>query len=421
MMAGKQTREELEHRVKDLARECVRMREADQKFRSVFDGSMDGLMIVGSKSRRIICVNKRVRAILGYPDGELAGEIFDILLPLETKQPKECILEELQVCGGVFTQDFMHADGHICVLDLMATLVPWDEGWAILCTLRDVSERIRLEEQLRQAQKMEAIGALAGGVAHDLNNILAGLVSYPELLLMDLPEDSPLRKPMMTIKRSGERAAAIVKDLLTLARHGVSAVESVNLNQVISDYFVTPEYQKLKDHYPNIRVEKRLTEDLFPIVGSSVHLLKAIANLVLNAAEAMPEGGKVVVSTENHHINGSQMGYDFLETGDYAALIVSDSGKGIASKDLARIFEPFYTNKQMGRSGTGLGMTVVWGIVKDHHGHIDVKSEEGKGCTLSLYFPATREKPKKTSSPSSQTSGTTFSGAMKHTQKDEDP
>ncbi len=400
-MAGKQTREELENRVKDLAGECARLRDADQKFRSVFDGSMDGLIMVSSKSRRIICVNNRVRTILGYPDGVLVGKIFDILLPSETGQSRENFLDELQVCGGVFTQSFVHADGHMCVLDLMATLVPWDEGWAILCTLRDVSERIRLEEQLRQAQKMEAIGALAGGVAHDLNNILSGLVSYPELLLMDLPEDSSLRKPMMTIKRSGERAAAIVKDLLTLARHGVSAVEEINLNRIVSDYFVTPDYQNLRNYYPNIRVEKRLTEDLHPIVGSSVHLSKALANLMLNAAEAMPEGGKALVSTENCHVSGCQTGYDFLNNGDYAVLTVSDSGKAMAPKDLERIFEPFYTNKQMGRSGTGLGMTVVWGIVKDHHGHIDVKSEAGKGCTLSLYFPVTQEKPRKTSSPSS--------------------
>ena len=390
-MSGKRSREELEKRIKALEGECALLKEADQKFRSVFDGSMDGLMVVGSANHRIMCVNKRVQSILGYPDDALVGEMFDILLPSEKGKHGKQFLNELQVCGGVFTQDFMHADGHVRVFDLMATLVPWEKDWVILCTLREAFERIRLEEQLRQAQKIEVIGALAGGVAHDLNNILAGLVSYPELLLMDLSEDSPLRKPIMTIQRSGERAAAIVEDLLVMASRGVNAAEVINLNHVVSNYFSSPEYQNLKDYHPHIRVETRLARDLLPITGSSLHLSKAIANLIINAAEAMPEGGEVIMTTKNCHIDRSQKGYDALEEGDYAVLIVSDSGIGIPSKDLERIFEPFYTNKQMGRSGTGLGMTVIWGTVKDHNGYIDVKSEEGKGSILTLYFPASRE------------------------------
>ena len=277
----------------------------------------------------------------------------------------------------------------------MATLIPWQKDWAILCTLRNASERIQLEKQLRQSQKMEAIGNLAGGVAHNLNNILSGLVSYPDLLLLDLPENSYLRKPILTIKRSGERAAEIVEDLLTLTRHGTGAGKVINLNQIISAYENSTEYERLKNYHPRISLTKQLAEDLWPVTGSMEHLSKTLANLVLNAAGAMPEGGAVHVVTENRHVDAIQNGDCFPETGDYAVLQVSDSGMAISSNDLERIFEPFYTSKKMGRKNdTGLGMTVVWRTVKDHRGYIDVKSEPEAGTTFSVYLPVFRDLPR---------------------------
>jgi signal transduction histidine kinase/CheY-like chemotaxis protein len=256
-------------------------------------------------------------------------------------------------------------------------------------------ELVKYERQLQRAQKMEAIGTLAGGVAHDLNNILSGLVSYPELLLMDLPEDSPLRKPVQTIKKSGEKAAAIVQDLLTLARRGVAATEVVNLNDVISEYLKCPEFEKLQFHHPEIQVETNLRASLRSILASPVHLSKTIMNLVSNAAEATPSKGKIVISTANQYVDAPIEGYDDVEEGDYITLTVSDCGTGISTDEMERIFEPFYTKKVMGRSGTGIGMAVVWGTVKDHNGYIDVQSIEGKGTTFTIYFPITRETPGK--------------------------
>ena len=252
-------------------------------------------------------------------------------------------------------------------------------------------ERKDLEAQLQQAQKMEAIGMLAGGVAHDLNNILGGLVSYPELLLLQLPEDSPLRKSILTIQKSGEKAAAVVEDLLTLARRGVAVTEVVNLNDVIAEYLKSPEYEKLQSYHSGVHLETHLEKDVLNILGSSTHLSKTVMNLVSNAAEAMPDGGKLTVSTENRHIDRPIRGYDDVKEGDYVLLTISDTGTGISPDDMEKIFEPFYTKKKMGRSGTGLGMAVVWGTVKDHNGYIDVQSTEGKGTTFTLYFPVTRE------------------------------
>jgi K+-sensing histidine kinase KdpD len=232
---------------------------------------------------------------------------------------------------------------------------------------------------------------LAGGVAHDLNNVLSGTVGYPALLLMDMPEDNPYREYILRIQNSGEKAAAIVQDLLTLARRGVVVTDVMNLDNIIREYLMSPEYERLKSHHPHVQVETNLERDLLNILGSPVHLSKTIMNLVSNAAEAMPHGGTVFISTENIYIDRPVRGYDHVEEGDYVIVTVSDTGIGIPKKDMEMIFEPFYTKKEMGRSGTGLGMTVVWGTVKDHKGYIDVQSAEGKGTTFTLYFPVTRK------------------------------
>jgi len=209
---------------------------------------------------------------------------------------------------------------------------------------------------------------------------------------MDLPEESPLRQPILTIQASGQKAAAIVQDLLTLARRGVSIQEVMNLNQLIEEYLNSPENRKILGYHPEVTVETNLQADLFNMMGSPVHLSKTIMNLVSNAAEAMPNGGKITISTENRYIDKSLKGFDAVDEGDYSTLTVTDTGIGISAEDLERIFEPFYTKKTMGRSGTGLGMAVVWGTVKDHNGYIDVQSELGEGSTFTLFFPVTRKK-----------------------------
>ncbi|MBC2717043.1 MAG: response regulator [Desulfobacteraceae bacterium] len=258
---------------------------------------------------------------------------------------------------------------------------------------RAEEEKLKLQTKLQQAKKMEAIGTLAGGVAHDLNNVLSGIVGYPDLLLMQLPEDSSLRKPILTIQESGFKAAAIVQDLLTLARRGVATYEVLNLNDIISGYLESPEYEKLKSFYPDVEVEVNLEAGLLNILGSPIHILKVVMNLVSNSVEAIGEEGKISISTTNRYIDRPIVGYENVEQGDYVALVVSDSGTGIFPEDMERIFEPFYTKKKMGKSGTGLGMAVVWGTVKDHKGYIDVQSTEGKGTTFTLYFPVTRQEP----------------------------
>ncbi len=243
-------------------------------------------------------------------------------------------------------------------------------------------------ERLQRVQKLEFMGTLAGGVAHDLNNILSGIVTYPELLLMGMAEDDPLRRPITTIKKSGEKAATIVADLLTLARREVMTKEVVNLNAVVKEYLLSPERAKMQSYHPHARIDTHLNPDLLNMMGSPVHLSKAVMNLVHNGVEAMSDGGLLQIRTENCQVRQTIMGYEKIEPGDYVVVAVSDTGVGIAPQDQERIFEPFYTKKNMGKSGTGLGMAVVWGTVKDHDGYVDVNSRQGQGTTFTLYFPA---------------------------------
>jgi PAS domain S-box-containing protein len=288
-------------------------------------------------------------------------------------------------------------DGTTIDVEVFSSRIEFNGKVAFLATVRDISElkeaesrRQQLEARLQRAEKMEAVAALAGGVAHDLNNILSGMVGYPDLILMQLEENSPLVSPVKTIQDSGKKAAAIVQDLLTLARRGVTAREVTNLNQVVTEYTASPEYAKLLSYHPAVRVTVDTAPDLLNLNGSPVHLSKTLMNLVSNAAEAMPDGGELTIETRNHYFDPHQRGFEEIPEGDYCILVVGDTGTGIPEADLEKVFEPFYTSKKMGRSGTGLGMAVVWGTVKDHGGYIRIESRIGTGTAIRLFFPATR-------------------------------
>lgn len=252
-------------------------------------------------------------------------------------------------------------------------------------------EKINLEKQLRQAHKMEAIGLMAGGVAHDLNNILAGVIGYPELILRDLPEDSKLRKPIEAIQESGTRAATVVADLLTVARGVASTKRRHDVNALIQECLASPEYKKLTLQYPNVLCQYQPEAAQRIIICSDVHVKKCLMNLVANAYEAIADKGTILISTRNRNIDAAESSIQKLAAGKYLLLSVQDSGPGILEENLPHIFEPFYSQKVMGRSGTGLGLTVVWNTMEDHDGRVSVESSD-KGTCFQLYFPVTDEK-----------------------------
>ncbi len=282
----------------------------------------------------------------------------------------------------------------ICAEGLYKSDLPTDKSFlGTQGIVKDITDRKKLEIELLQAQKMEVIGNLAAGIAHDLNNILSGLVSYPDLLLLEIPEENPLHGKISIIRKSGKKAAAIVQDLLCLARRNISITSISDMNQIIRDYFESAEFSQLQARHPNIVVDIDLDHNLANIKGSAVHLSKVVMNLLHNGMEAMPAGGEILISTRNISLKLSLDGYERIPAGEYVRISVTDNGTGISSVDLPRIFEPFFTRKAMNKSGTGLGMTIIWTTVKDHHGYLDIHSREGEGTTLAIFLPATKENP----------------------------
>jgi two-component system cell cycle sensor histidine kinase/response regulator CckA len=238
---------------------------------------------------------------------------------------------------------------------------------------------------------MEAIGLMAGGVAHDLNNILSGIVAYPDLLLRKLPTESDLRKPIEAIQQSGKRAAEVVGDLLTVARGSASQKDITNLNKLVIEYLHSPEGKTLFTRFPKVAIVTELAPDLLNLSCSATHIKKCLMNLITNAAEAISNTGKIVVSTRNQYIEKPIVSNQYVERGEYVVVSCRDSGSGISDEDISKIFEPFYTKKVLGRSGTGLGLAIVWTTVHEHGGIITVNSDN-KGTKIELYFPISREK-----------------------------
>ena len=403
--ANKKLRREIDDRIKaELA-----LRESEEKLHDIFENVPDALFSHDLEGN-FIEVSGGFKKSFGVSEDDQIPAVLNI---------KTLIPERYKALSDKYLAEIVHhgrSEGLIRVItrsgerifEYRNSLVRDARGTpkGVRGSARDITDRLiaereklRLQDQLQRAQKMEAIGLLAGGVAHDLNNILSGLVSYPELLLMEIPDDSPMRKPLVTIQKSGEKAASIVQDLLTLARRGVPISEVLNPNQVINEYLVSLEHERIMTINPRIEIKTSLEPNLMNIMGSPVHLFKSVMNLVANAVESVPKGGTITITTSNKFIDKPLEGYDTIEKGDYAILSISDTGTGMTDIDRQRIFEPFYTKKAMGRSGTGLGLAVVWGTIKDHHGYLEVQSEPGNGSTFTIYFPSTQEQADRNETP----------------------
>lgn len=264
-------------------------------WENTFDSVIDVIFLLDKKDQ-IVRLNRSARDLLNRPYKELIDSPISNFLDI----PSERILSASATTAGKDkTFNINISDDQVYEIFCNALVDEKNDVVGTVLVGRDITsrleanrERLQLEEKLQKARKMEAIGTLAGGVAHDLNNILSGIVSYPELLLMQLPKESPLAEPLETIFQSGKRATAIVQDLLTLARRGAQTFEILNFNTIITEYLKSPELKKLKSFHPNVTISTKLAHDLLNIEGSAVHLSKVLMNLVSNAAEAMPQGGK---------------------------------------------------------------------------------------------------------------------------------
>lgn len=355
---------------------------AFRRFSGILDGLDNVIYVADLLTHEILFINRFTREKYGNVIGKKCFQVFradgrDEICPcclnrhLQFAGSNNCFIWERESAGRYF--------------EIHGQLINWDDHRkAVHILVFDITdrklaqfERQEIEAQLHRAQKMEAIGLMAGGVAHDLNNIMAGIVSYPDILLLDQTLDGSMRKSLSIIKQSGERAAAIVNDLLTVARGIAQKKEPVNLNIIIEQYMQSPELTQLSSRFPHVSFVTETYNELSMFHGSSVHISKILMNLVINAAEAINGTGCVTISTSiSVPLNSPRQ----------IILRISDNGPGISKEDMGRIFEPFYSKKVMGRSGTGLGLTVVWNVVQEHGGTIGVASND-TGTIFELKFP----------------------------------
>jgi len=384
------------------AEETLRL--SEERFRGITSNLPGGVYQFFARRNgdmRLNYVSENAQTLLGLPHDpeQFFPRLSACVAPEDRERFFESINEAIRtVSKWNFEGRYIKPTGEEIYLKGISAPIEMEDGLIFNGVILDITDRKRaeaekqrLEERLRRAEKMEALGQLAGGVAHDLNNVLGVLSGYSELLLAEIPEGQKARKHVEKILQSTAKGAAIIQDLLTLARRGVLSAEVVQINEIISGFTKTPAFENIRDYHPGVTFRTECDPNLLNIKGSPVHLEKTLMNLVSNATEAISGEGEVIIRTENRYLDKAVVGYDRVKEGDYVVLIVSDTGAGIADEHREKIFEPFYTKKAMGRSGTGLGLSIVWGTVKDHNGYIDVKTKVGEGTSFTLYFPATRE------------------------------
>ena len=340
----------------------------------------------------IIHANRAAASLLGYKLEEMTSlSIADLDAEITPERWRQEVHGMQKSAFYSLTTTCRRKDGSSFPAELYLNYFEYGNKAYHFAFFMDVSKQKEMEEKLHRSMKMEAVGLMASGVAHDLNNILSGIVSYPELLLMKLPMESELRAPLESIRKSGLQAAEVVSDMLTVTRGVAATREPVNFNTLVEEQLESPEWLQLKAAHDRLVCISDLAPDLLNVSCSPIHIRKSLNNLLFNAVDAMDGVGTLKITTANHYVEQAAADNNFLKRGEYVLLSVSDTGSGISSEDLEHVFEPFYSKKVMGKSGTGLGLTIVWNTVQDHGGDIKVESDT-HGTVFTLIFPATREK-----------------------------
>lgn len=362
--------------------------ESKDRYRRFSEVTIDGIVFVNNSG--IIDTNSSFADMFDYSIEMLVGR--DLLEIICLPEDADTIREKMSSDAVVSVETTARTKaGQTLEIELQRRPLESYDKFLSVFFIRDISKRKQLEHQLQQSQRMEGIGKLAAGIAHDLNNILSGIVTLPQLLMMNLPEESQLKGPLQLIQKSGDSAAVIVQDMLMLANSGLNVGKVLNPRDLVVDYILSPESMKLKQTHPGVNIRLSICENIRNIKGSPVHLAKLLMNLVYNAADAIEGEGEILISLTNQYLDVPPGNYESVSRGDYICLSIKDSGTGIRPQDLTLIFEPFYSKKSIGRRGTGLGMAIVWNTVKDHQGYIDIKSSVDIGTEISVFLPITKE------------------------------
>jgi PAS domain S-box-containing protein len=368
-----------------------RLLEREEFFKLISENVVDMIAVVDSNGKRIYN-SPSYQRILGYAVDELgATSSFEQVHPDDRQIVVDAAAEARRTGVGRRVEYRMrHKDGSWVYLESTASPVMNAKGEVenLVIVNRDIGERRRLEEQLRQSQKMDAIGRLSGGVAHDFNNLLGVIIGYAEILQERIAETDSMRAPVDQIIKAGNRASSLTKQLLAFSRQQVLEPKILLLNAVVSD----TEKMLRRLIGEDIELLTSLDPALGKIRADQGQVEQVIMNLAVNARDAMPEGGRLVIETSNFEIDDKfarRYAYPVLP-GSYVLLTVSDNGIGMDSTTQQRIFEPFFTTKEKGK-GTGLGLSTVYGVVKQSGGYIDVVSARGKGTTFNIYLPRVGE------------------------------
>jgi PAS domain S-box-containing protein len=367
------------------------------RFQRLFDSGVIGI-VVGDGSGRVVEVNGAFLTMVGYTHDELLSGDLDLgdMTPPEWAHANASAAEQLRERGfsRPWEKEYVRKDGtRVPALVAVASL----DGSEYMSISLNLSERKRLEDQVRRAQKMEAIGTLAGGVAHDFNNLLSVVLTYTGLLLDGLTDGDPVKADLEEVKKAGERAADLTRQLLAFSRQQMLQPRVLDLNQVVTG--MDRMLRRLLG--ADIELSLLTAQTVGKVHADAGQIEQVILNLVVNARDAMPKGGQLTVETQNVELDAEYASQHIdVAPGSYVLIAVTDTGVGMDASTLAHIFEPFFTTKDKGK-GTGLGLSTVFGIVRQSGGHIWVYSEPGKGTTFKVYVPRTDRRPESptTSSP----------------------
>ncbi|MCX8038507.1 MAG: PAS domain S-box protein [Candidatus Sumerlaeia bacterium] len=366
------------------AEETLGQREA--YFRALIENTSD-IIVVQNADRTMRYVSPAVERILGYRPEEIIGRTPSEFIHPDDQQPtRDVLLGLLEKPGATARAEFRlyHKDGSIRICEGIGKNLLHDPAvGGIVESIRDITERRTLEMQLQQAQRLQAIGKLAGGIAHDFNNLLTTILGYCDLMLNQISVGSPLRRDVEEIKKAAGRATSLTQQLLAFARRQILEPKVINLNTIVA------EMHKMLSRLirENIDLVTVLPPGLWRVRADPTQIEQILMNLVLNARDAMPDGGKLTIETANVILDEAYARrHAGVQPGPYVLLAVSDTGCGMDAQTLAQVFEPFFTTKPQGE-GTGLGLATVYGIVKQSGGHIWAYSEPGRGTTMKIYLP----------------------------------
>lgn len=367
----------------------LRLKQSEARFKKAFESSPISLTISTQKEGIYLDVNQAFLTLMGFQREEMIGKsAYELNIWVLPRQRMEMV-ERLTRDGRVeeFETEMMTKSGEHKIVEVSAELIVIDDTPCVLAMTRDVTEAQHLEKQLRQAQKMEAIGRLAGGVAHDFNNLLGVIMGYSDLALEHCRADATLTKKIEQIKKAGDRAAALTRQLLAFSRQQILQPTVLNLNAVVNH--VSGMLVRMIGEDISLRFSPGIPLD--NIKADLGQIEQILMNLVVNARDAMPEGGKILIETANAELDEVfAQKHTTVRPGHYVLLAVTDTGQGMDADTLSHAFEPFFTTKPQGK-GTGLGLSTVHGIVKQSDGHIWIYSERGKGTTFRIYFPQVQQ------------------------------